>query len=486
MKKIRFIQIQKDNPQHYKILKDLMFPYNRELDADKPDEEPASEDSILKFTQGCINMQGAYDRHLELAFVGDDPIGFLYGKVDHEEHKGHNKPGYGYIMEFYIKPEHRRNGYGRILFRRLEQHFSGHGAKRMYLNTRASGEAFWRSMGFSPTNEIQPHNNMAIWEKDVRGHDAVAISVSEYLTHELAEKIAFFQWRGNTPKDFNHIRQFFVYDGKYSSDCFNVIAINSSDDVVGRLFCLKNQENPKRWYHGDLAVAPEYRRMKIASKMIQTAIQKISDMGGEIIDGYTAKTHTASINLNKSLGFIEKPCVQFDNLIHGEEQIMLERRIAREYNVIPATAEEAVFIFKFYTQNRETLHGSFISLKDWKEAAFWNDPDEQNFLVCRGAMPVAWMRVNGLDNPNNQIMAWISMLVVSDKWQRQGAGTYAVNYAEEYVIARGFTKMGIKTTGDNIAAKALYEKCGYIVTEYKDGTYPDGTTGKGYTFEKSL
>ncbi|MCL2815707.1 MAG: GNAT family N-acetyltransferase [Oscillospiraceae bacterium] len=317
----------------------------------------------------------------------------------------------------------------------------------------------------------------------MKENDIITISVSEYLTHELVEKIAFFQWQGNTPKDFNHIRQFFVYDGKYSSDCFNVIALNSNDDVVGRLFCLKNQENPKRWYHGDLAVAPEYRRMKIASKMIKTAIQKISDMGGEIIDAYTAITHTASITLHKSLGFIEKPCVQFDNLIHGEEQIMLEYRINREYNVISATAEEAAFIFRFYTQNIEALHGNFISLKDWKEAAFWSDPDEQNFLVCKGAMPVAWLRINGLENKD---MAWISMLVVSDKWQRQGVGTYAVGYAQEYVRARGFTKMGIKTTGDNIGAKALYEKCGYIVTEYNDGAYPDGTTGKGYTFEKIL
>lgn len=209
------------------------------------------------------------------------------------------------------------------MFRRLEQHFSGHGAKRIYLNTGTSGESFWRSMGFTPTNEILPYNNMVIWKKDVRGHDVISISVSEYLTHELVEKISEMQWHSNQQKDFNWIRRF-IYDGKYSSDCFNVIAVNSTNDVVRRLFCLKNQENPKRWYHGDLVVAPEYRRMKIASKMIQTAIQTISVMGGGIVNGYTAKTHTASINLHKSLGFIEKPCEQFDNLIHGEEQIMLE------------------------------------------------------------------------------------------------------------------------------------------------------------------
>lgn len=483
MNELRFIQIQKDNDQHYEIFKDMMIPYNRELDKNKTDSEPTSNEFILKFTQSCINMQGAYDRHLEIAFIGDNPIGFLYGKVDHENHKGHKKPGYGYIMEFYVKPEYRRRGYGRIMFRRLEQHFSGHGTKRMYLNTVALSETFWRAMGFMPTDEIRPHNNMVIWEKEIRGHDVVTIFVSEYLTHELVEKIAFMQWRGTTAKDFNHIRCWFIYDGKYNSDCFNVVALNSNNDVVGRLFCLKNQENPKRWYHGDLVVTPEYRRMKIASKMIQTAIQKISDIGGEILHAYTANTHTTSINLHKSLGFVEKPCVQFDNLIHGEEQVMLEYRIVQEYNAIPANENEAQFVFWFYSQNREALHGKYISLAEWKEILSKDDSDEVNFLICKGAMPIAWIRVNGL---NNKDMAWISMLAVCDKFQRQGVGAYAVRFAEEYAKSQGFAKMGIHTTEDNIAAQSLYKKCGYDITEYGDCTTGDGMARKGYTFEKTL
>ena len=156
----------------------------------------------------------------------------------------------------------------------------------------------------------------------VQIQNVITISISEYLTHDLVEKIAFLHWRSTNAGDLNRVVHF-TYHGKYDSDCFNVIALNSNNDVIGRLFCLKNQENSKRWYHGDLVVASEYRRMKIASRMIQTAIQRISDMGGEIINGYTAKTHMASINLHKSLGFMEKPCVQFDDITHGEEQIIM-------------------------------------------------------------------------------------------------------------------------------------------------------------------
>ena len=167
MKEIRFIQVQKKNPQHCEIFKDFMLPYNKEIDTDNAGGERISEEFVLKWTQSIIDMQGPHDRHLEFAFIGDEPIGFLYGKVDHEHHKGHKKIGYGYVMEYYVKPEYRRNGYGKAMFRRLEQHFSGHGVKRMYLNTTASAEAFWKAMGFVPTDEIQPHNNMVIWEKDV-------------------------------------------------------------------------------------------------------------------------------------------------------------------------------------------------------------------------------------------------------------------------------------------------------------------------------
>jgi ribosomal protein S18 acetylase RimI-like enzyme len=98
-------------------------------------------------------------------------------------------------------------------------------------------------------------------------------------------------------------------------------------------------------------------------------------------------------------------------------------------------------------------------------------------------MPVAWFRINGLQNKD---MSWISMLAVSDKHHRQGIGQYAVEFAECYVKEKGFSKIGIHTTEDNIPAQNLYKKCGYAVTEYGDCTTGDGENRKGYTFIKEL
>ncbi|MCL1788106.1 MAG: GNAT family N-acetyltransferase, partial [Defluviitaleaceae bacterium] len=173
-------------------------------------------------------------------------------------------------------------------------------------------------------------------------HEMITISTSEYLTHELVEKITAMQWNSTSPECINRIRRM-VYGDKYDSDCFNVLAYNETGDVVGRMYCAKNQENPKRWYYGDLAVKPSYRRMKIATKMIKSAIEKISDMGGDTICCYVEPSNTASIGLQKQFGFVEKPTMPF-NLLIVDGEIMFEYGIGQIYNVIPTTADEAYFV----------------------------------------------------------------------------------------------------------------------------------------------
>lgn len=312
-------------------------------------------------------------------------------------------------------------------------------------------------------------------------NDIITIFTSDYLTHELAKKIAAFRWHSSEPEMINAVRRS-IFDGKYFSDCFTVIATNSQNDVIGHLFCLKNQENPKQWYYGDLAVEPAYRRLKVASKMVNTAIQRVSDMGGETICCYVDPSNTASINLQKTLSFTEKPCEKFDNLIN-DGQIMFKKNIQQIYNIIPATVDEAIFVCMLYNSNREALHGNSISLSEWKDILSKKDTDEENFLICRGAIPCAWIKINGL---NNKDMAWVSMLAVNDKYKHQGIGTFAINFAEEYIKSKGINKVGIHATEDNIIAQGLYKKCGYIITEYNDCTTGDGVARNHYTFVKEI
>lgn len=473
MKELKFIQLQKDNDEHCKLFENLMIPYMKELDEHKNRVTP--EDFVFKFTRSILKMQGPYDRHLELCYDNEKLIGFHYGKVDHENHKGFIKPGYGYIMEFYVKPEFRNKGYGKAMFERIEDLFASHGTKRMYLTADpVTGRPFWEAMGFKNTSDVSPENGQLIFEKNVRNpREIITITTCDYLSCELVEKIALMQWHSKEPRFINSIKHC-IYDGKTISDCFNVVATNEHGDVVGRLFCLQNQSNPHLWYYGDLAVDIEYRRLYIASKMLVSAINTLQNRGCYVLRSYVEPENKPSINFHKKFGFEEKLYKPFDNLLN-EGQQMFEKVLER-YNAVLATVDDAVFITMIYGKNIESLHGESIMFDKWKELLSADDPDEEHFLIHRGAMPCAWLKINGLQNPD---MAWISMLAVEPKMHKQGCGTYALKFAEDYIHAKGKSKIGIHTTDDNIPAINLYKKYGYDIIEHGECTTGDGVKRKG-------
>lgn len=60
----------------------------------------------------------------------------------------------------------------------------------------------------------------------------ITVTVREFITTTLAEKIATALW--NKPEWADSIVRF-NYDNKIKSDCFNVIALNETGDVVGSI-----------------------------------------------------------------------------------------------------------------------------------------------------------------------------------------------------------------------------------------------------------
>lgn len=163
---IKYVQVTADNEKLCNAFKSLMVPYIAEID--EHSDSPFPEEFQQKWINSVIAMQGPQDRHLELCYVGNSLVGFLYGKIDHEDHKGFIKPGYGYIMEFYVCPQYRRKGYGKRMFLHMEHLFRNDGAKRMYLTADpVTGKPFWEVMGFVNTGELSPENKLNIYEKDV-------------------------------------------------------------------------------------------------------------------------------------------------------------------------------------------------------------------------------------------------------------------------------------------------------------------------------
>ncbi len=306
---------------------------------------------------------------------------------------------------------------------------------------------------------IDTKNNDEVYEKALR-EETISFFVSEFPTSELAKKIAQAQWK--KPEWSGNIINF-VYEDKTETDCFNVIAMNECDEVVGRLYCLQNDENSKLWYYGDLFVVPKYRRRHIAEKLLKLAEQTLSDKWCDTLCCYVEPENTISQSLQIKMGFTECPYKNFNSLIN-DGQIMYEKSLT-DLNANTVSADDALYVTMLYERNVEALHGREIPYSEWCDLLSAEDTDERHFLIRKGAVPCAYLKVNGLQSGDET--GWISMLAVEPAFHRKGIGSYAVSYAEKFLRDLGKSIIKIHTTSDNTPAQKLYEKCGYVL--FDDG-----------------
>lgn len=157
------------------------------------------------------------------------------------------------------------------------------------------------------------------------------------------------------------------------------------------------------------------------------------------------------------------------------------------YYALPLTEDKVYFIAEVMSEesNVSILHTIIYSFDEWVSVfnESENDKDEESFVVYNNDIPCAWLKLNGLLNADT---AWISMLVVSDKYKHQGVGKFAVEYAFEYLYSKGFNQIGVQTTKDNVAAINLYKKCGFNIVELKKFKTEDGTKVQAYVMMKTL
>jgi len=153
-------------------------------------------------------------------------------------------------------------------------------------------------------------------------------------------------------------------------------------------------------------------------------------------------------------------------------------------NAVPMQNEHIDFVAAIITsnQNKAALHLGDRGIPAWREIFMANlvDPDEANFMIYNKGTPVAWLKLCGMQNENAK--AAISMLVVHEDYQRQGIGKFAVCFAEDYVVSKGFTALTIHTTTDNAAAYACYKNLGYAIVKESGHMTDDGVARCGYTF----
>ena len=161
MQKLDFYSVTEENKQ---IFHKLMSAYSKELDLHQ--NRTTDEKILARWTNSIIAKQYEKGMCLKLCYDGGNLIGFLYGKIDMPDDRGFKKVGYGYVVEFYVQPQYRRNGYGKEMYSFLEKYFTDKNVHNIYLTADpVTGKPFWEALGFKENGEISPENNLPVYEK---------------------------------------------------------------------------------------------------------------------------------------------------------------------------------------------------------------------------------------------------------------------------------------------------------------------------------
>ena len=169
MEKLKFIQIQKDNEHHFYETAKLWMAYIQELDSHEGMKITLKENEIVNNLRKRIEIQGQRpDMLFEIAYHQDEPVGIANFAIDLGTIYGLIESGYGTVMEFYIKPEFRRKGFGKIFLNHIESVLRNDGARNMYIcPDLVTGKPFWKTMGFVDTGKIDPDSKLPIYTKDI-------------------------------------------------------------------------------------------------------------------------------------------------------------------------------------------------------------------------------------------------------------------------------------------------------------------------------
>ena len=259
--------------------------------------------------------------------------------------------------------------------------------------------------------------------------EIIRIQISKFLSNELVEQISQKQWHTTNPAFVNRSRQYVFDEITDGNDCFGVVALAAENKVIGRLHCVRNKDNIKKWYYGDLFVIPEYRRMGIATQMIEKAKSHLSEIGAQSLCCYVEPDNVASRQLQISVGFTERPFCTFNDFINDGE-IMYELNIVNSFCIIPATVDEAYFVRILFVQNKEKLSVGNIDMNEWKEILTEASADTKHFLICKGAVPIAYIRIEKAEETDN---TKISTFFVADGFDYEEIYNFGVEFAKNYV-----------------------------------------------------
>lgn len=279
----------------------------------------------------------------------------------------------------------------------------------------------------------------------------------------------------------------------YHSDFFCTVMYNDNGEVIGCANFIQSSLEPVKWFYTDLWVAPEYRCQGCATEIVNIGQQHLSELNAKTLLCTVEPHNEVSLNLQRSLGFEQIETQPFEDF-ETDGLIMFKMNIPTNFNIVALTDDfnYLVFICELLTHpsNVSALYLRKISdheyhqfFKEMRETLILDaSEDELNYIIRKGVVPIAWLKLNGLSDNS----LWISMLVVHEKYRNLGTGKFALNFVEEFALSTKRRHIYINTTADNIIAQSLYKKAGYTVVKEENYQNEDETVLANLTFHKEI
>jgi len=144
------------------------------------------------------------------------------------------------------------------------------------------------------------------------------------ISNDLLKQAVILRWGYNEDKLDNWINN--MRRDPFGLNSFYIFAL-IDNNVIGFAYFCQDENNENQWYYGDLITHSEYRRLGVATKIIEHGIQALKKKKALKLFTYIDNDNKSSILLHEKLFFILSENQEAVNGFDKNNRIVYECRL---------------------------------------------------------------------------------------------------------------------------------------------------------------